>query len=343
MPSRRAFLMTGLSTLAVLGRLRSAAAQSTGQLTAARVLEVPAALGQEPVVMSCVATSADGQFLATGGDDYLVRIWRLSSGQVIQSLRGHTDWVRGVAWHPSAPHVASVGDDRSLRIWNPTTNDELHAIDLPQPLFALGYTPDGHALIVAGFDDVIRVFDAASYQLIRELNAASSDVRALAISPDGTRLAVGSRGGRIRLWSLPEFTVVADIDAHRQRIRAVSFSPDGQQLASGGEDRQLRLWASANGTAIVSLPDRPGKIMSLAWVGPDWLAAGASDNTIRLWQRSQRAELLQLTGHTGSVTSLVWSPAQQTLISGSFDTSVRLWNLDRDGMLKLARQPEQIR
>jgi WD40 repeat protein len=41
--------------------------------------------------------------------------------------------------------------------------------------------------------------------------------------------------------------------------------------------------------------------------------------------------LYRLVGHTGSVTALVWDAAEQVLISGSFDTTVRVWPLKVQG------------
>jgi WD40 repeat protein len=67
--------------------------------------------------------------------------------------------------------------------------------------------------------------------------------------------------------------------------------------------------------------------MSLAFCGNTTLAAGGSDNTIYLWDIAARDQRAKLEGHTGSVSSLVFHPQTRKLISGSFDTTVRVWNL----------------
>ncbi|MBN1396225.1 MAG: hypothetical protein JW959_14475, partial [Pirellulales bacterium] len=48
---------------------------------------------------------------------------------------------------------------------------------------------------------------------------------------------------------------------------------------------------------------------------------------IHLWDLNQQHEVGRLKGHTGSITALVFDPASERLISGGFDTTVRLWNL----------------
>jgi mitogen-activated protein kinase organizer 1 len=58
------------------------------------------------------------------------------------------------------------------------------------------------------------------------------------------------------------------------------------------------------------------------------LAAGDSYNTIRLWDLSTGRTLYRMVGHTGSVTTLAWDAEAEVLISGSFDTTVRVWPLE---------------
>lgn len=57
------------------------------------------------------------------------------------------------------------------------------------------------------------------------------------------------------------------------------------------------------------------------------MAAGDTENVIRLWNLSSKTEESQLLGHTGTVTALAYDPQAGTLVSGSFDTTVRLWKI----------------
>jgi WD40 repeat protein len=67
------------------------------------------------------------------------------------------------------------------------------------------------------------------------------------------------------------------------------------------------------------------------------LAAGGSDDLIRVWDLATRSEQLRLVGHTGSVSALAWDSQAEVLISGSFDTTVRLWLL-RSNMDVISRR-----
>ena len=114
-----------------------------------------------------------------------------------------------------------------------------------------------------------------------------------------------------------------------QRIRALAYSADGRQLASGGDERVIRVIDTATAKAVVVLPAQPAKILSLSYCGPNRLAAGGTDNVIRLWSLTVRKVENELTGHTGSVGALTFDRNTCELISGSFDTTARVWRLQK--------------
>jgi WD40 repeat protein len=79
---------------------------------------------------------------------------------------------------------------------------------------------------------------------------------------------------------------------------------------------------------MASLDSAGAKVLSLVYCDGKTLASGGSDNVVRLWDIDSHQEIKRFVGHTGSVAALDANPTQQLLVSGSFDTTARIWKLD---------------
>jgi WD40 repeat protein len=65
-----------------------------------------------------VALSEDGRLLASGGDDGMVRLWEVGSGQLVTALQGHTGTVWAVALSRDGRLLASGSDDGTVKLWD---------------------------------------------------------------------------------------------------------------------------------------------------------------------------------------------------------------------------------
>jgi len=307
-----------------------ARAETIPEISANKVIQLAPVDSQEKTpVISSVALDPAGKLLAAVGDDHLVRVFDLPSGKLLHRWASHVDWVKASAFRPNSAALATSGADRRICLWNVTA--EGRARNLSEPLqaviYTLAYSPDGRFLAAAGFADKVWVFDADQGKLLRELSAPGTDIRAISFSPDGTRMAAAGRAGLVRIWDAASGQPLSDVQVSSRRICALAYSPDGKLLAAAGQQRIVRLLDSSSGKPLADLPERPGEVMTLCFCGPDTLASAGSGNVIHLWNVASRRERCQLIGHTGSITTLVFHRSAETLISGSYDTTVRLWDV----------------
>jgi WD40 repeat protein len=287
-------------------------------------------------VVSCVALSPDGQTLAAVGDDHVVRTFAAADGRRLQEMDGHRRWVRGAAFGAGGQTLITADEDRKIFVWDVLTKRSKHEADAGIQVYGLAASPTGDQFALVGFGTHVRII-GSTCRTNSELTAPGRDTRAVAFSADGSMLAAGARNGKLSLWRLPQTLPAIDaMPADRRAIYAVAFSPDGQWLATGGDSEFIHLWNTQSAKKRLSIR-RIGKTRSLVFCGPDLLAAGGTDNKVRIWDLGRVEKLaaaadvtiedIQLVGHQGSVTSLIYDASQGTIISGSYDTTVRVWSL----------------
>lgn len=70
-----------------------------------------------------------GPYLASGSRDKTIKVWDITTTQLLFTLNGHNNWVRGVIFHPGGKFLLSVSDDKSLRVWELRTRRNNKTLD----------------------------------------------------------------------------------------------------------------------------------------------------------------------------------------------------------------------
>jgi WD40 repeat protein len=332
---RRRFLLTAAATLSApwfLPASRVLADTPTAALDwPARVIQLKADPDEHtPPVITSLKIHRNGKFIATAGDDHIVRIYSLEDGQQVQRLNSHGDWVRTIDYNREGTLLASSGNDRRILLWpgevQPgATVKPRELVVHPQAVTSVKFSGDGTLLVAVGFERSVRLYRVSDGALLWEVDGPCNDLRVARFAPDQQTIAVAGRCGGIRFLRTADGKVVRDFRAHTQRVRALEFSPDGSYLASVGEDRVVHIQPLSDGDMGRKLPPRPVKVLTAHFYAPGKLAAGGSDNRVRLWDVLKQEEVGLLEGHTGSVAAL---DSHGTLLaSAGYDTTVRLWTI----------------
>ena len=75
--------------------------------------------------LHCCQVSPSGRFIAFAGEDQLLKVMELSSGQVLALGQGHSSCVKAVTWTPDERQLITGGNDMSLCVWNWFVSDNV--------------------------------------------------------------------------------------------------------------------------------------------------------------------------------------------------------------------------
>jgi WD40 repeat protein len=197
---------------------------------------------------------------------------------------------------------------------------------------ALGFSPDGTELAVAGYKQVQR-FRVPSGAADPAFAGLSDQVRALAWSPDGRWLAAGGGTpgafGELVLIDTATGEVAHTLEGHRDYVYAVAFSPDGKRLASCGYDRQIRLWDTATGKPMAVLKEHTEAVYAVAFDPTGKLLASASaDRSVKIWDVAKSVRLYTINDNTDAVLTLAFRPGTNVLVAGGADKRLRAWTIE---------------
>ncbi len=120
---------------------------------------------------------------------------------------------------------------------------------------AIAMSPDGKVLASTEIGPVVRVWEAATGKILRELRGHKGSVLDFNFSPDGKVLASAGSDKTVRLWNIETGEVHLQLEATPQAITSVAYSPDGAMIAGGCQDATIRLWDARTGKERVKSKD----------------------------------------------------------------------------------------
>ncbi|MBV9867849.1 MAG: caspase family protein [Abitibacteriaceae bacterium] len=211
---------------------------------------------------------------------------------------GHSGAIQGLAFAPDGKTLASGSLDGTVKLWDVATGQLKHTIEEDRiaitgkahylnSVVALAYSPDGKLLVWGRMDGTVEVWNTDASHIQKNFKSDQKNLRALAIAPDGITLAL-SGDLDVLLYNIQTGVLTQPLKGLKEPVFTIAFAPDGQTLAGGG-----------------------GTLMQSGFIA--------------LWNiKTGNLRVLPIPGEM--IMVVTFSQNSQSLASGSFNGTIRLWN-----------------
>jgi WD40 repeat protein len=198
-------------------------------------------------------------------------------------------------------------------------------------VWALGAAPLGDELVTGTENGIVRVISLSNPEVAREWHDHGERLMRIAVSPDGQSFAAATASGKVHIHRLTTpGGIRKTLSLPRAgEIWALQYSPDGRLLVAGGVQRQLGVWRVSD-LADLGPRDLPHQLNAVSFDSNDSLFAAYEGYPIQHWTSlTARAQGDSFSAEPGQgvVKTVEISPEGGSLVTGSWDSYVRRWNL----------------
>ncbi|MCY3017849.1 MAG: WD40 repeat domain-containing protein [Planctomycetota bacterium] len=204
------------------------------------------------------------------------------------------------------------------------------------------FSPDGKRIITAGHDNAARIWSVADGTMLAEFHSASQSNVFATFSRDGRLAAVAGYDKSVRVFETGSGTQLVEIKREPNLLNCAQFSPDGKTLLVACSAQSAFLYDEASGfrTPCAAFPTGRYDATHCAFSGDGRWVVVSTDRAAIVWQTSD--SILSATlPHPDVVNWAVFSPDQRYIVTVCRDGSARLWQFDRQIVIRTFREQGQ--
>ncbi|KAM0828245.1 hypothetical protein ACQ4PT_067670 [Festuca glaucescens] len=271
--------------------------------------------GHSSEVFPC-AWSPAGSLLASGSGDSTARIWTIPDGpcgsiqpspasvHVLKKIKGRTNEkskdVTTLDWNGEGTLLATGSYDGQARIWSRDGELKQTLFKHKGPIFSLKWNRKGDCLLSGSVDKTAIVWDTKTWECKQQYEFHSAPTLDVDWR-NNSSFATCSNDNMIYFCKIGDPHPVKTFSGHQKEVNAIKWDPTGSLLASCSDDCTAKIWSVKQDKCVYDFKEHSKEVYTIRW------------------------------SPTGPGTS---NPNQQLLLaSASFDSSIKLWEVEQGHLL----------
>ncbi len=262
--------------------------------------------------VNSVVFSPDGKTLAIGGEDGVVRLWDMNTGNELASSTAHSSSVKSLAFSPDGKKLIVGRKDGTLSLRDRTGNELKTLSPQPAAVNSMGFSPDGNLLAVSTDDKQVTLWNTNTWMVFKTLTAQAALANSAVFSSDSKTLATGNDDNTATLWDTSTWKKLKILSGHTAPVKSLAFSDDNKMLATGGADNTVRVWNTNDGSEVWThkISDVEGTVTAVAF-SPDGALAVCNHKWVFLFDVYRKQQLRWM--YVGWANAVAFSPDGITL------------------------------
>ncbi len=274
--------------------------------------------------VSAVCFSSNGKSILQGDLNGTLKIWD-AYNNTFNVYKQHKSGISSIASSPDKNHFVTGSSDKTAVLW--TADGKVDTIlKLQAKVTSVNFSPDGNYILAGCYDGCTAIYSITGV-LKKIIKQPGEQISSSAYSPDGNQIVTASYSKKISFFD-KEGNFLKYITAPSQ-VNSLTITSDSKSLIAGYFNGLTQIWDIATGESIENIGNPTGDEVLSADGSPNniYIASGTNSGKILVEDLKTHDEF-QLNGHQTKVNSVKFSPDGKTLISGSSDGTIKLWDCE---------------
>src|SRR4030042_4653825 len=330
------------------GKYISSFEYNNGYIWNAQTGKLITTINEKTYDITDIRFSPDNNYILTGCEDRLAKLWRVPSGKKEMELRGNLNdmdetiledsymyWVtfmNEIKLSPDGKYLAIGKTGNNARLMDFETGKLIRTFRGHENIvISLDFSPDGKYLATGSIDGTTKIWEVESGRMVRSLPEGTSNLPDFSIdfSPEGDNIVIGSWDGLVRIWDVHTGELIQAIRAHDDTSPySVQFSHNGLYVLSGGLDGKLKIFEIDTGSEVKELIGHTDVVSSIRRHPDGKLMISVSwDGRVKIWDVGTGMQVKRFSAHDARVQAVDIDVTGKYMVTGSDDNTAKLWDI----------------